>query len=154
MLWETACKFAAIKKIPISFQADVPDREMLCSSPDMLRAWNNLLSNAVEYTEKESGIEVIIQGKWQENQEYMVVSVRDFGPGFTEKDLQYADREFYSGDASRHDRTHQGLGLAIAKRFLNEQGGFLQYGNHADGGGEVSMWIVCWNEENEPQSIK
>lgn len=146
MLRETACKFAAIKKIPIAFQAEVPDREMLCCASDMIRAWNNLLSNAVEYTEKEKGIEVRIQGKWQRNQEYMVVSVRDFGSGFTEKDLKYADSVFYSGDASRHDRTHQGLGLAIAKKFLNEQGGFLQYGNHADGGGEVSMWIACWNE--------
>ena len=48
-----------------------------------------------------------------------------------------ADQEFYSGDASRHDRTHQGLGLAIAKKFLKEQGGMLCFYNHAESGAEV-----------------
>ena len=44
---------------------------------------------------------------------------------------------FISGDASRHDRTHQGLGLAIAKKFLKEQGGMLCFYNHAESGAEV-----------------
>lgn len=56
--------------------------------------------------------------------------------------------------ASRHDRRHQGLGLSIAKRFLEEQGGFLEYGNRTDTAGaevygnrtdttgaEVTMWL-------------
>lgn len=63
-----------------------------------------------------------------EGQEYLTATVRDFGKGFSEQDLIYADQEFYSGDASRHDRTHQGLGLAIAK-ILKRAGGhalFLQ----------------------------
>lgn len=141
MFREAARKFAAVKKIPISFQIEVTDGEVCCSQSNMLRAWNNLLSNAVEFTEKERGIEVRILGKRQEDQEYMVASVRDFGPGFTAKDMEYADREFYSGDASRHERTHQGLGLAIAKRFLKEQGGFLLYGNNRNGGADVSLWI-------------
>ena len=59
------------------------------------------------------------------------------GKGFSEQDLIYADQEFYSGDASRHDRTHQGLGLAIAKKFLKEQGGMLCFYNHAESGAEV-----------------
>ena len=71
----------------------------------------------------------------------MVASVRDFGSGFTARDLEWADREFYSGDASRHDRAHQGLGLAIARRFVEEQGGFLQYGNEREGGAVVRLWI-------------
>ena len=57
-----------------------------------------------------------------EGQEYLTATVRDFGKGFSEQDLIYADQEFYSGDASRHDRTHQGLGLAIAKKILKRAG--------------------------------
>ena len=72
-----------------------------------------------------------------EGQEYLTAAVRDFGKGFSEQDLIYADQEFYSGDASRHDRTHQGLGLAIAKKFLKEQGGMLCFYNHAEAGAEV-----------------
>lgn len=73
---------------------------------------------------------------------YLEASVLDFGPGFSERDLLHAAEEFYSGDLSRHNRKHQGLGLAIAKRFIEEQGGFLEYKNSSTGSGaEVSLWI-------------
>ena len=77
-----------------------------------------------------------LQMEVYEGQEYLTATVRDFGKGFSEQDLIYADQEFYSGDASRHDRTHQGLGLAIAKKFLKEQGGMLCFYNHAESGAE------------------
>lgn len=138
---EAAMKLTAAKKLPVSFQIEEVEGEVCCSPSHMLRAWNNLLSNAVEFTEKERGIAVRIRGERQEGREYMVASVRDFGSGFTARDLEWADREFYSGDASRHDRVHQGLGLAIARRFVEEQGGFLQYGNEREGGAVVRLWI-------------
>lgn len=75
----------------------------------------NVVSNAVEHTDRARGIVVRLQMEVYEGQEYLTATVRDFGKGFSEQDLIYADQEFYSGDASRHDRTHQGLGLAIAK---------------------------------------
>lgn len=90
------------------------------------------------------GIEVRIKRCTTENQEYLAASVRDYGAGFLARDLEHADQEFYSGDASRHDRKHQGLGLAIAKRFLEEQGGMLRFGNHAEAGAEVECWVkIC-----------
>lgn len=66
-------------------------------------------------------------------------AVRDYGAGFSDRYLQYAAQEFYSGDASRHDRRHQGLGLASAKRFLEAQGGFLEYRNADEGMGQ--KWL-------------
>lgn len=66
------------------------------------------------------------------------------GHRWSREDLRHADEEFYSGDTSRHGRDHQGMGLFIAKRFLEEQGGFLTFQNCADGmGAEVSLWIIC-----------
>ncbi len=138
---DIAVQLAAAEKIPVSFEIEMPTGEICCSETNMLRAWNNALCNGTEYTNREHGIHVQIRSGDIENQAYMVASVRDFGVGFTAKDLEYADKEFYSGDKSRHDRKHQGLGLAIARRFLEEQGGFLKYGNCADGGAEVSLWI-------------
>ena len=141
MLRETAVQLAVAEKVPVSFAGEVSDGEINCSQTRILRAWNNILCNAIEYTDRERGIEVQLRQCSIENQEYLVAVVHDFGEGFTAKDLEYADKEFYSGDQSRHNRNHQGLGLAIAKRFLEEQGGFLKYGNHAGGGAEVSLWL-------------
>ena len=71
----------------------------------------------------------------------MEAVARDYGAGFSPGDMGHADQEFYSGDASRHSRKHQGLGMAIARKFLEEQGGRLEYGNHKDGGGEVRCLV-------------
>lgn len=80
-----------------------------------------MVSNAVEHTDRARGIVVRLQMEVYEGQEYLTATVRDFGKGFSEQDLIYADQEFYSGDASRHDRTHQGLVLR-SQKFLKEQG--------------------------------
>lgn len=141
MLRCAAVQIAAAEKIPVSFDIEADEGKVYCSLESMLRAWNNVLSNAAEHTDKGQGIEVYVKQCRKEDQEYMVASVRDYGAGFSAKDLECADQEFYSGDTSRHDRKHQGLGLAIAKRFLEEQGGFLQFCNHTDQGAEVSCWI-------------
>lgn len=141
MFLDKAMQLAVAEKIPITFGIEVSYGEICCSEVGMLRAWSNILSNAIEHTDNQRGIEVKL---WQcsiESQGYMVASVRDFGSGFAAKDLEYADREFYSGDASRHDRKHQGLGLSIAKKFMEDQGGFLKYGNHTECGAEATLWI-------------
>ena len=53
-------------------------------------------------------------------------------------------QEFYRGDDSRHDRSHQGLGLTIAKRFIEAQGGKLELKNSEcpQEGGQVSLYIA------------
>lgn len=115
-----------------------------CSLPDILRAWSNLVSNGAEHTDPQRGIEISAQVRRREGQSYFRAAVRDYGPGFSPRDLQYADQEFYSGDASRHDRKHSGLGLSIAKKFAGEQGGFLEYGNREDkAGAEAALWLLA-----------
>lgn len=99
------------------------------------------MSNAIEHTDRENGIDVQICFIHSKKQQYLMASVHDYGAGFSEKDLLHADEEFYSGDSSRHDRKHQGLGLAIAKRFLEEQGGMLKFGNHDVRGAQVDCFI-------------
>ena len=81
-------------------------------------------------------------GQWQDHREYLKVSVRDYGPGFSQKALLHGKEAFFSGDESRHDRTHQGLGLSIAAYFMKRQGGFVEYHNvDKSQGAEASLWI-------------
>lgn len=118
------------------------EKSVHCNTEDILRAWDNLISNGAEYTDRQKGIRILVEPMYREKQWYLLASVRDYGSGFSQRDLRYADQEFYSGDASRHDRRHSGLGLSIAKKFAAEQGGFLEYGNCRDGeGAETALWV-------------
>ena len=183
----------------------IPAPTIPCCKEEILRAWGNLVSNALEYTDSKRGIRVTIKIKqatapgihaeagglnrpeaflsahqpgfaiYQPNfaihqpastiqhpiattqqpaftirqltsaiqpPHFFYASIRDYGKGFSNQDLFHATEPFYSGDESRHDHSHQGLGLSIARRFAEEQGGFLEYGNAQDGAGaEVFLWL-------------
>lgn len=112
-------------------------------NPEQLkRAWGNVLSNAIEYTEQEQGVDICIREAVKNEVTYLCAKVSDYGPGFSTEALNYATEEFYRGDESRHDRSHQGLGLSITKRFVEAQGGFLEIRNsEKTGGGEVTIWL-------------
>lgn len=139
---ETAKQLSMAEKIPVSYTVEPLEGEICCDETNILRAWCNIISNAAEYTDRQRGIDITIKPGCRENRIYLAACVRDYGGGFSAKDLQYAEKEFYSGDTSRHDRRHQGLGLTIAKKFAEEQGGFLEYGNSDSGAGaEVALWL-------------
>lgn len=135
-------QMASAKNIPLMIRCRGAKGAMQVNLEQLKRAWGNVLSNAIEYTDKEQGIDVHISEEEKNGNWYLCVQISDYGPGFSEEELRYATEEFYRGDESRHDRSHQGLGLSIAKRFVEAQGGFLRLRNSAKtGGGEVSLWM-------------
>lgn len=111
----------------------------------ILRAWNNLLENAMEYTDRERGIRIFFEMGEQESKNYWIAGVEDYGRGFSAAELCHGTEEFYRGDNSRSGREHQGLGLAIAEKFTAEEGGFLRLYNSAEtGGAAAELWLpVC-----------
>lgn len=111
----------------------------------ILRAWNNLLENAMEYTDRERGIRIFFEMGEQESKNYWIAGVGDYGRGFSAAELCHGMEEFYRGDNSRSGREHQGLGLAIAEKFAAEEGGFLRLYNSAEtGGAAAELWLpVC-----------
>lgn len=76
----------------------------------------------------EKGIRLSVAENGREGEQFLKVSVHNFGRGFSKRDLIYADQEFYSGDESRHDSTHQGLGLAIVGNLRRRRAGIWNTG--------------------------
>lgn len=131
------------KDLPLMVQCREAEDVIQVNTEQLKRAWDNIISNAMEYTDVEQGIDIHISIEEKDGRSYLRAGVSDYGPGFSPEELQHATEELYRGDASRHDRSHQGLGLAIAKRFVEAQGGFLEVGNSTKtGGGEVVLWLV------------
>lgn len=148
ILRHAAKQLTQAAQLPLYEQLDVSEGAVCVHTEEALRAWNNLLSNAATYTDGTEGIACSYTMQENEEGRYLVATVRDYGAGFTAKDLQHADEAFYIGDESRHLRNHQGLGLAIAKAVMCAQGGMLCYANATEGAGAtVSLWFKLENEQ-------
>lgn len=148
ILRHAAKQLTQAAQLPLHEQLDVSEGAVCVHTEEALRAWNNLLSNAATYTDGTEGIACSYTVQENEEGRYLVATVRDYGAGFTAKDLQHADEAFYIGDESRHLRNHQGLGLAIAKAVMCAQGGMLCYANATEGtGATVSLWFKLENEQ-------
>ncbi|GHO45913.1 sensor histidine kinase [Ktedonospora formicarum] len=95
------------------------------------RALTNLLDNAVRYTPHNGAISF----SWTRNEEGLVLSVADTGPGIAHKDLQHVFKPLYRGETSRNRQTGgAGLGLSIAQQVFQAHGGTLSAANQNSGG--------------------
>lgn len=83
----------------------------------------NLLSNAAAYSPQESEIAISVL----KDAGNLKVSVADQGPGIPEEDLEKIFEKFYRGKSAKTGGL--GLGLSIAKRFLQAHGGELEARN-------------------------
>jgi PAS domain S-box-containing protein/excisionase family DNA binding protein len=79
---------------------------------------NNLINNAIKYSPKRSRILV----KAEKSNGEVIVSVRDFGKGIDNKDLEKVFERFYRVEKSK-DGTGFGLGLYIAGEIIKEHKG-------------------------------
>jgi signal transduction histidine kinase len=97
-------------------EKDVQEKnlQVYCDSTRIREVVLNLLSNAGRLTEQGG----IIVRAWREN-EALVVSVTDTGPGISSEDQNRLFEPFQQLDTMLHHRTGgSGLGLSISKRFV------------------------------------
>ena len=105
----------------ISFEIDVVDTCVCYDETLMEIVWNNLIGNAVKYTERGGSIALTskIEG------DYVYVSVRDTGCGMEEETRKRVFEKFYQGDTS-HASEGNGLGLALSKKIIDIAGGEIE----------------------------
>lgn len=113
------------KKQTIQFECENLPKWICVNEKLLIRSWENLVYNAIEYTPQGGMIRICIS----EGKEQLEISVEDEGSGFSAEDLQSAKNLFYQGDKSRHSRKHYGMGLYLAEQFAKENGGSLTLAN-------------------------
>ena len=97
----------------------------------------NLIGNALRYTEK-GGISIMIQ--MEENQ--IVLSVADTGPGISEKDLARIFDPFYQGVIRpKHEIGGSGLGLSICRQFIEMHMGRIWVESTLGSGSKISFML-------------
>ena len=106
---------------------DIP--EIVCDPERMRQVFLNVLDNAA----KHGGSGQQIEASMTLEGEYVVVRIRDFGPGIPEDELPLVKKKFYKG-SSRARGT--GIGLAVCDEIVEMHHGMLTLEN-AEGGGTL-----------------
>ncbi len=109
---------------------------------------NNLFDNALRYTPEDGVISVqcsVFSDQLQaerklDTEHWLLVTVKDTGPGIPEENLPHVFERFYRADKSRARADGgTGLGLSIAHKLAQAHGGDLTAANHPDGGAVFTL---------------
>jgi two-component system heavy metal sensor histidine kinase CusS len=105
------------------------DREAL------LRALRNLVANAIQWSPPAGAVDVEIAGSDGE----ITIHVDDAGPGVPEHLRERIFEPFFRGPAASGHRVGYGLGLAITRTAVEDQGGRIEVGPSKKGGARFSV---------------
>ena len=115
-LCESLLQFEDIwEKKNLNIETDIQEDVRIRSDGELLSlVWNNLISNAVKFTDQGGTLGVTLRA----DDTYVTVSVRDSGCGIKPEVGQHIFEKFYQGDTS-HATQGNGLGLALVKRVVD-----------------------------------
>jgi two-component system osmolarity sensor histidine kinase EnvZ len=110
------------------------DLVVLADETELARVFANLFENARRYGRSiETGI-AEVELTYSRSGPWVIVNVRDHGPGVPPEKLAPLTTPFYRGDTARTAATGAGLGLAIVDKALQRMGGGLDLANAPEGG--------------------
>lgn len=108
----------AVFKRNVSGIIEIDRNEKIYFDKDLLlRALENLFSNAMRYTSEGDSICI----KAFENENEIFIAVSDSGIGIDEKDIQYIFDFLYRSSSSRREAGY-GIGLAVVKNIIDSHG--------------------------------
>ncbi|KEJ04236.1 histidine kinase [Clostridium botulinum A2B7 92] len=111
--------------IPKKLQIDLnisPNFKIYGDGGLLARVLNNILKNAISYSNKNSVIK--ITGK--EEGEIISITAENHGDVISNQELELIFQKFYRRDKARSQSSGSGLGLAIAKEIVERHGGTLK----------------------------
>ena len=110
------------------------DTRVMADDTELGRVLQNLFENARRYgRSNDTGIARVLVS-YARTGPWVILSVRDHGPGADPKKLAQLTTPFFRGDAARTAATGAGLGLAIVEKAVQRMGGTFELANALDGG--------------------
>ena len=106
---------------------DIP--EIPCDPKRLRQVFLNIMDNAAKHGRDGKRIEASISGE----KDWVVVRIRDFGPGIPEDEIPLVKKKFYKGSSKARGT---GIGLAVCDEIVQLHGGTLTLEN-AQGGGTL-----------------
>jgi PAS domain S-box-containing protein len=139
----------------IRLSTEIEDRIPLlaCDSTRLKQVLLNLLSNAINFTERNGSVLLTV---YRNPEGDVVFDVRDTGPGMTADEIDVALQPFGQVDAG-HTRRYEGtgLGLPLAQRLAELHGGSLHIESAKGLGTTVSVTLPATRVlANRPQAVR
>ena len=112
-----------LKGVTLEYRTHCEGLEVRADAKRLLQVFANLLHNALRHTPKLGSVQI----ECKQNQDTVTVTVSDTGEGIPKEEQSFIFNRFYRVDKSRqHDGQHSsGIGLTIAKHYIEMQGGDL-----------------------------
>jgi two-component system osmolarity sensor histidine kinase EnvZ len=110
------------------------DLQVHAEQVELVRVLSNLLENARRYGQSPSDGITRVEIVARVHEGWVLLRVRDQGPGVSEEALKNLTQPFFRGDSARTDATGSGLGLAIVEKSVQRMGGTFSVFNNSAGG--------------------
>lgn len=126
------------KKVSIrrEFNQDLP--EIKIDPLKFEQVISNLLDNAIKYSSNEG----IIELKTSRNNEQLIVSIKDYGIGISQKDLPFIFERFYRADKARTKKDDSaGIGLTIVKKIVEAHKGRIKVISKKNKGSKFIVYL-------------
>jgi len=116
-------------ELEFDYKSEMDDAPLIPGDPNRLKqVFLNLFDNAAKYGREGKRIQVAVEMVG----DFARITIRDFGPGAPEDELDNIKMKFYKGSNAK-DRG-SGIGLAVCEEIIKFHGGSLELTN-AQGGG-------------------
>ncbi|MDC0767487.1 sensor histidine kinase [Streptomyces sp. HD] len=121
--------------VTIALRGNADGRLLVLASPGHLdQVLDNVLSNALEVSPDGGTITVRVEPRGDE----VVLSVLDEGPGMSDAEKSRAFDRFWRGQGLT-GKAGSGLGLAVVKQLVTDDGGTVALGDSPEGGLKVTI---------------
>ncbi len=130
-----------IEKKNIQLRVDLQEVVITETKLPLELVWNNLISNAIKYTNDNGTIKI----KLEEKKNVIKAVFEDSGCGMDEKTIKHIFDKFYQGDTS-HSSEGNGLGLALVKKTIDSVNGKIKVKSKL---GEGSVFTIILYSETK-----
>jgi len=163
------------KGVTLSLDAD-PGGTVEGDRDEIVQVIQNLVDNAIKYSPRDGSVEIVIRAgrsldealaarmdgatrlslltpDRETGARYVVVAVRDHGPGLAREHLPRLTERFYRVEGQKSgERAGTGLGLAIVKHIVNRHRGGLSVESAPGDGAIFSAWFPM--ATNRPDTVE
>ncbi len=136
--WRLLERMAYERDIRVSWNACADAPDVIGDDRRIRQVFLNILSNALKFTPP--GGEVHVRSYMGSGE--LAIEITDTGSGISDIDIPTVLKPFGQlGDVMTRDHEGAGLGLPLAKAFMEMHGGALMFANMPQGGTRVTMTI-------------